>query len=334
MKTYTRRQRLRYAFDNTMSRGTPALVMWLGLATLGLVIVFTVIVLVTRIAPHNDGGHRAGFWRQIFNSFSHAIDPGAIGGDSGGWAFLVTMIALTIGGVFIVSALIGVIATGFDEKLQELRKGRSLVLENGHTLILGWSDSIFTIISELAIANESEKDPVIVVLAPHDKVEMEDDIATKVGDTGKTRIVCRTGDPVDLDALSIVNPQETRSIIVLSGHSDDPDAEVIKTVLALTQGPGRREEPYQIVAEIQDDSNLEAARLVGGDEAVFIDKGITISRLIVQASRQSGISVVYTDLLDFEGAEIYAKNDPTFTGKTFGEALFAYEDCTVIGLKS
>src|SRR4051794_13855382 len=304
MKKYTLRQRARYAFDNTMSRGTSALVAWLALATLGLVIIFTVLTLLTRLAPTSDSGHRPGFFRQIFNSLLHALDAGTVGGDSGSWQFLVTMLALTIGGIFIVSALIGVIATGLDEKLQELRKGRSLVLESGHTLILGWSDSIFTIISELALANESEKDPVIVILAPHDKVEMEDAIDSKAGDIGKTRIVCRTGDPVDLDALEIVNPQESRSIIVLSGDSDDPDSEVIKTVLALTQGPGRRAEPYQIVAEIEDASNLEAARLVGGDETVLIDKGMTISRLIVQASRQSGISVVYTDLLDFDGAEI------------------------------
>src|SRR5205823_7679374 len=143
-----------------MSRGTSALVAWLGLVTLGLIIVFTLITLAARIAPANDGGHRPGFFRQIFNSFAHAIDSGAVGGDSGGWPFILTMIGLTIGGVFIVSALIGVIATGLDEKLQELRKGRSFVVERGHTLILGWSDAIFTILSELAIANESEKKPV------------------------------------------------------------------------------------------------------------------------------------------------------------------------------
>ena len=43
----------------------------------------------------------------------------------------------------------------------------------------------------------------------------------------------------------------------------DPDAEVIKTVLALTRGPRRREATYHIVAEIQNPANLEAARLVG-----------------------------------------------------------------------
>ena len=85
------------------------------------------------------------------------------------------MLVLTLAGLFIVSALIGVIATGIDTKLADLRRGRSLVLEKDHTVILGWSDSIFTIISELTIANESRRKPVVVVLADRDKVEMEDE---------------------------------------------------------------------------------------------------------------------------------------------------------------
>lgn len=34
----TRGQKLRYAFDNSMSRGTSALVAWLGVLTLGLIL--------------------------------------------------------------------------------------------------------------------------------------------------------------------------------------------------------------------------------------------------------------------------------------------------------
>jgi Trk K+ transport system NAD-binding subunit len=110
--------------------------------------------------------------------------------------------------------------------------------------------------------------------------------------------------------------------------------QVIKTVLALTRGPARRDEPYHIVAEIEDPANLEAARLVGGDETVLIDKSETISRLIVQTSRQSGLAAAYTDLLDFDGAEIYFREDAELVGGTFRDALHAYEDCTVIGVRT
>lgn len=324
-------QRLQYRFDNTMSRGTPALVAWLAFATLVLVLIFTAVVLIGNLAPE-DG--KSGFIGQAFKTVLHALDPGTVAGDTGSWQFLLTMFLLTIAGLFLVSALIGVIATGLDNKIQDLRKGRSFVIERDHTLILGWSETIFTILSELRVANENERDPVVVILSARDRVEMEDAVRAKVGDMGKTRVVCRTGDAIDLADLAVVNPEDARSIIVLSPEEEDPDAQVIKTVLALTRGPIQRDgEPHQIVAEIQSPANLEAARLVGGESTVIVDKSETISRLIVQTARQSGLSIAYTELLDFEGDEIYFRSDDALAGRTFGEALHAYEECTVIGLQ-
>ncbi len=330
----TLRQRLRYAFDNTMAKGTPAMVAWLGLATAGLVFAFSLIVVAAKLAPANDQGIRPGFGRQLFDTLVHAFDSGAFAGDWGNVAFFLAMMGVTIGGIFIVSALIGVISAAFDARLDELRKGRSLVLEEGHTLILGWSEAVFAILSELAIAKDSERKPVVVVMADRDKVEMEDAIRAKVAEPGKLRIVCRSGVRTDLGDLEIVSPHQARSIIVLAEDEEEPDSDVIKTVLALTQGPDRQAEPYHIVAEIQETANLEAARIVGGDECVLLDKAQTIARLLVQASRQSGISVVYTDLFDFGGDEIYFREDAAYVGRTFHDARLAYEEATVIGLRT
>ena len=323
----TTRERLRYGFDGTMSRGPSALVGWLGLVTLVLILIFTVIVLVTG----TNSGHTSVFG-QLLATLTHALDPGTVAGDTGSWGFLVAMLVLTLLGLFIVSALIGVIATGIDEKLMQLRKGRSRVLEREHTLILGFTETVFTILGELAVANESRKRPAVVILADRDKVEMEDAVREKAGDLMNTRVVCRTGSPIDLDDLEIVNHRTARSVIVLSPEGEDPDSEVIKTVLALTRGPRRRPEPYHIVAEIQDPANLEAAHLVAGDEAVILDKRETIARLIVQTARQSGASVVYTELFDFDGDEIYFHESHGLDGSTYADALLAYEDCSVIGL--
>ena len=76
------------------------------------------------------------------------LDSGTMGGDAG-WGFRLVMLLVTLGGIFVVSALIGVLSTGLEGKLDELRKGRSRVLEKDHTIILNWSPSIFDIISEL-----------------------------------------------------------------------------------------------------------------------------------------------------------------------------------------
>ncbi|HEY7488635.1 MAG TPA: potassium transporter TrkA [Streptosporangiaceae bacterium] len=327
------RERVRYWFDNTMSRGTPALVGWLALVLISMIILFAVMVEIFD-PGHADSGKSRNIFAILWMTLLRAMDPGTIGGDKEGVPFLTLMLGVTLGGIFVFSALVGVIATGLDNKITELRKGRSRVLERNHTVLLGWSDQVFTMISELVEANASERRSAIAILADKDKVEMEDEIRDRIGRTGRTRIVCRTGTPIDPSDLDIVNPDAARSIIVLTPQDDDPDAHVVKALLAITSRNGsRRRQAYHIVATVSDGQNLAPARLAGGAETQVIDAGDVAARLVVQSARQSGLSVVYTDLLDFGGDEIYMKAEPILTGHTFDQALFAYDMCTVIGLQ-
>jgi len=330
MRKITPMERLRYRFDNTMSRGPIALIGWLFLASAAFIIVISIVVVSVGISPE-DGG-RLSFLEAAWLSLMRTLDAGTMGGDAG-WGFRLSMLVVTMGGIFVVSTLIGVLTSGIENKLGDLRKGRSFVVEENHTVILGWSSQVFSIISELVTANANQPRPRIAILAEKDKVEMEDEIRAKVGDTGRTRIVCRTGSPMDLADLEIVNPHRARSVIVLAPEVEDPDSAVIKTILALTNNPNRRREPYHIVAEIRDPKNMEVAKMVGRDEAQLVLAGDLISRIAVQTCRQSGLSVVYTELLDFGGDEIYFHEEPGLVGKTFGEALLAYEDSALIGLR-
>lgn len=92
-------------------------------------------------------------------------------------------------------------------------------------------------------------------------------------------------DPIDLE---VVSPHHARSVIILAPQgSDDAYCVVIKTALALTNNPRRKKGRYHIVGEIQEPKNLEAARLVGTDEADWVLTGELIGRIIVQTSRQS-----------------------------------------------
>ncbi len=326
MRKVTLFDRLRYEFDNTMSRGPIMLMGWLALGTVLLVAVATVVALALH-ATSDQMGPTAVFWNVLFQTLTpNPVDP------ANPTQFLLIMLFVTIASLLVVSILIGILSTTIQGKLEELRKGRSLVVERNHTIILGWSPQVIPIIAELVIANGSQKRACIVVLAEKDKVEMEDEIRAKVGATGSTRIVCRTGSPIDHTDLEIVNPQAARSIIILAPDSDNPDATVIKVLLALTNNPRRRQEPYHIVAEIHNSKNADVARMVGRDEVVLVQANELIPRITAQTCRQSGLSVVYTQLLDYAGDEIYMKEEPALVRSTFAEALFAYEDSAVMGL--
>ena len=287
------------------------------------ILVFAVFTMLTGI----DQGH--GFVYETFHALLHGLDPGTIGGDAGSWQFLLTMLVLTLAGLFIVSALIGVISAGIDERVADLRRGRSVVVERDHTVILGWSDAVFTIVRELSIANESRRRAAVVILAEKDKPEMEDELRQKVPSLRGTRVVCRTGSPMDLDDLALTAHHAARSVIVLAPDVDEPDTEVIKTVLALTQDGGGA----PIVAEIGSPENLEAATLVGRGRAVLLDRRETVARLIVQTSRQSGAAAVFTELFDFDGSEIYFATEHGLPPETtYAEAQLAFEDAVVIGV--
>jgi voltage-gated potassium channel Kch len=333
MRRITLSNRLRYWFDNTMARGTVALIGWLFVLLVALVIASALVVYATGVAP-DVGGHRPGFLQTLWLNLMRAIDPGNVGGDKGNWPFMLSMLAVTAGGILVFSTLIGVIFTGIDNKLEELRKGRSFVVERGHTVIYGWSPEVFSIVAELVVANESRGRSCIAILAGKDKVEMEDEIRERVGDTKNTRVVCRSGDPIAVDDLELVNAHDARSIIVLPPEGEDADSRVIKTILALTNNPDRREDPYHIVSRMRDPENLGVARMVGGAEVELVPVDELIARITAQTCRQSGLAGVYTDLLDFGGDEIYFSHEPRLAGRTFEEALSAYENCSVVGLRT
>ncbi len=332
-RVITWRDKLRYRFENTLSKGTIAIIGWLALVSTVVVVIAAVLLTLFKIRQDpSDPSSTYSLIEAAWQGAMHAIDAGNLAGDAG-WALRVLMLVVTVAGIFLVSILIGTITSGMEAKLGELRKGRSRVLENDYTLILGWSSKIHSIIGELIIANSNQKKPRIVIMADRDKVEMEDDIRAKFPSTGNTLVICRSGDPLDLDDLAVVAPHAARSIVVLAPESDNPDIHVIKSVLAITNNPNRKADPYHIVAEIREDRNLEAAALVGGDEAIFVQGEDLIARVTAQTCRQSGLSVVYTELLDFDGAEIYFRNVPELAGTTYREALSRFEESALIGIK-
>ena len=328
----TFRQKFKYWFDNQMSRGTPAMIGMLFVLSLAVVLVAGAIISIAGFVQEGQT-ERIPFIEAAWESLMRTLDSGTMGGDTG-TGYRLVMLLVTLGGIFIVSALIGVLNNAIEGQMERLRKGRSQVLESNHTLVLGWSAQVFTVLNELMAANENQPNARIVVMADKDKVEMEDEIRERVEVKGKTRIICRNGSPIDPNDLEITSPHDAKAIIILPPENEDPNTDVIKTALAITNNPARRAAPYHIITQIRHAKNMAVLKLVGEkDKVQAILTGDLIARVVAQTSRQSGLSMVYTELMNFGGDEIYFRNEPALTGKTFGEALLAFEDSCVMGLR-
>jgi len=326
--TFTLRQRLRYRFDNVFSRGAMPVLLLLVLA---LIVVFVIAALIQTLFSWGPADEQISFLEGFWLSFVRSLDPGTFSGDEGSH-FRTIGVAITLLGVVAMAIIIGLVTTGLESRLSTLKQGRSLVVENNHTLILGSSLKIPAMVSELVEANASLRDAAIVVLTREPTDDLERSIRAEVRNLRTSRLVLRTGDPANVHDLATVNPAGARSVVVLTPDGATSDAATVKTVLAVVRLTEQAATP--IVVEVQDRAISEAIRVATGGRAIVVVSSDIVGRLTAQVTRSSGLSAVYQELLDFSGDEIYMTPSGTVAGQTYGSALLAFATSTVIGLRA
>lgn len=323
MKNPSWKDKLQYWFDNLMSKGSLSLI---GLLAVITGIVIAIAGFIVALLPDAEG---AGVLSSIWFSLMHAIDAGTIAGDSGSFLFMLIMAIVTLCGLFITSMLIGVIGSGLEDKMNSLRKGRSQVLEQNHVIIFGFNENALNILRELILANENHKNSVVVVMDNQDKSEMEDVISQRIQDTKTTRIICRTGSMDNLADVEICSPSTCRSIII-NAEDDFMSVKAILACATILEHSGNTE--AYITALIRSEENVDAAKIAGkGRVEVFYFQN-SIARIMAHTCRQPGMSSVFTNLLSFEGDEIYIEEIPSMAGKTIAEANLYFPKSTLIGL--
>ena len=319
------RARVRYWFDSGLSRGPLVVIGWLLLLTLVVIVVAATADTVFSFVGVNDQEQGLHFYESMWQSLLRVIDPGTFADDEE-WSSRVLGLIITVIGIFLAGSLIGLIANLVDQKVDSLRKGRSNVMETGHTLILGWSSRVPVIVRELALANESGRRTAVVVLAPADKTEMEDALREEAAASRTTRFVCRSGNPNLPADLELVNVTGARSIIV-TGESD---ASVIKTLLAVRSLDPEFTNAH-VVAEVNSGEAAASIRTLFGPRVATVDSDTVVAELTAQACRQRGLAAVFRELLSFAGNEIYFGSFPALSGRTYGEAQLAFDSSSVIG---
>lgn len=331
------RERIHYRVDNTLARGNKALFLALvGSFAFAIVSIVILRFIFHWIAPDpvND------FTRQIWMTWLELTDPGNMNQDNYTpvW-YKVTAIISGLAGVVIFSMLIAFLTTALDQAIADLKRGHSRVLETDHTLIMGWGDRIPEILRELVEATESEDDPVAVILSETSKEDMDEFLLENFTDRGKLRIVTRSGPTTSLHSLEKVNAAEAKSAIVLATCKEsaelddrlDSDASVIKSVLALESVAP--EADFPIVTEVFNERTKGVTKDISRERVTIVDAQEVLAKVMVQTSRTTGLSVVYSELLSFEGCEMYFY-EADWGGITWGKVQYHFPDGVPIGLRT
>lgn len=324
MKKRTLRAKIGYWVDRMMSKGPISMSVLLFSVTSILVAVIGIVAYFVS----DDGG----LIYQIWESLMFTLDAGNLAGvPTDNIPYLALMFLSTLCGLFLTSVLVGIVATGVEDKLSDLRKGTSVVQEDDHTVIIGFDNNIYTLLRELIEANATHKKACVVVLGEQSKEEMEDAIAAHIPDTRTTKIICRSGKLHEAAALRRCSLETCKSVMV-NVHDD---AETVKVILALTaslKDKQLRHPDLKYVAFVQNTQYMESAMIAGEGRARVFHTKSAIARIIANTCRQHGLSQVLTDLFGFSGDELYFETIPQLTGKTFKEALMCFSNAVVFGL--
>ena len=333
----TLREKVHYRIDNFLARGTSALFFSLLIAFL---IAFAIIIGLRTMLHWLSPDPHAGITDQLWRVYLQLTAPGNMNQDSESPThFKVAAILAGITGVVIFSTLIATLTTALNQAIRRLKRGHSRVLEEGHTLILGWTHRVPEILRELVEANESEDDPCVVILAEKEKEWMDEYLRTKFKERSNLRVVTRSGAIASPDSLGKVSVRNAKSVIVLAScneNSPEPeqvlsDSRGIKTMLALeTAAP---DADFPIVIELYLPRNRDVVQAVAPGRVFMVDAEEILAKVMVQTSRTTGLSVVYSELLSFDGCEMYFY-EADWGGIEFGKCQFHFPDGVPIGIRN
>lgn len=167
-------------------------------------------------------------------------------------------------GLVIFAILVGFITDAVVNFMDGLAKGKSKVIMNGHTLVLGWNEATIRLVCQLAflrrqylMSNETWAKRLmpwtvvppstpcaaadIVILAyGKEKEEMDALLETALSERGidprRTRvgrnIICRVGDPTDVHDLLKVGAQSATAIVTMMTEDDKAEEDLSEGAIA------------------------------------------------------------------------------------------------------
>ena len=321
-KQFTPKERFRYWFDNRMAKGSLGFIRILIIASVLLAVLIAGIIILCGF--HGDSEVGSVFWDSIstvINAWMPSYEDGSIG-------YILLMAVTAIAGVLFTSVLIGIITSAIEEKIIDLKKGNSKVLEAGHTVVLGFVPGEYTLLQQLVKA-AADEDTCVVVADDLDREEMETLIRDNVEHPSSFRVVCRTidiTDPVDLEKLAI---DSAGNLIV----APSDDERTVRTILAVSNvTKSRKISDLRIAAILSNHAYRFPASFLESNLITSVQTHDAIAKIIAHSCTQAALSQTFKEVFSFDGCEFHVIDVPQDEGLTFEDLMMRVDHAVPIGI--
>lgn len=316
-------QKLKYHFDNLVSKGAGPLMGLLSVGTLIFVFIAGTLAFYVRI----DG---APYIETLWYTFNHVVDPGYLFGEGGeSVTFLILMTIATFWGVLVYSLIISFVATSLRTKIDLLQSGRSQVYAKNHIVILDYNDTVPIMIQELNEAYDDSQRNVVVILSNQDAFAIHQHIRSLVPKKKQLKLLVRKGNIHLKSDLEKMHVDEAKAVIVASLS----DVSTIKTLLALKQTQiFSPHTPGHVVCVIRDHKNVATAKDLGQKNIEVVYVAELKSKVLARSSLHPGLSSIYKNIFSFVGEEILFLEDERFIGQTMKDLILTLNHTAAIGM--
>ena len=275
---FSLKNRFNYWFDNRMAKGSLAFIRILIIASVLLAVLIAGLIIIFNF--NEDGSIASVIWDSIstiINAWMPSFEDGSLG-------YVILMSVIAIAGVLFTSVLIGIITSAIEEKIDNLKRGNSLVLEKGHIVVLGFYPGEYTLLRQLILA-AAGKPACVVIAEDMDREEMEDYINDNLEVPKNFRIVCRTADITDPSSLEKCSVETSKTVIV----SPTDDMKTIKAVLAVSALLDEKGAPeISVNAIISKDEYRFPLSIAEANNITTLQTNSILAKMIAHSCTQTG----------------------------------------------
>ncbi len=321
-RTFSLRERFRYWFDNRMTGGSLGFIRFLIAASLLLALFMAALIILLGFSE--EGETVSVLWDSVatvINAWMPSFEDGSPG-------YLILMSLTAIAGLLFTSVFIGIITSAIEEKIDNLKRGNSQVIERDHIVVLGFSPGEYTLLSQLILAAAGK--PACVVLAEDmDRQDMEENLRENLEMPKNFRIVCRTVDITDPASLEKCSVETCRTIIV----SPTDDMKTIKAILAvsaLLEDKGAPE--ISVNAIISKNEHRFPPSIAETNNISTLQTSSILAKMIAHSCTQTGLSEAFREIFNFEGSEFYLIDLPGIGSLTFEDLSLRLDGASPAGI--
>ncbi len=322
MKKRGIKKKFSYWFDNLMARGTIVMLLVLAVTVIALVAVITICIMA---GGWDDEG---GFLYTLWDVLATTINAWMPSSEDGSPQYVALIAISAVFGVLFTSFLIGIISSAVEEKLSQLRAGNSEVVEEGHTVVLGFKAGEYTLLEQIILSFRDKKG-VIVVADECEKETMNDLIFENLDVPKNIKIICRNiniADPVALKCCSL----DTASTIVVNPFDDTRTLKILLSVYKHFEELNVPQ-PFVITAVNQDEYIIpKTIRDKYG--FTMLRTNDAVARIIAHSCTQLGLSEAFSEVFSFTGNELRFETVDVKPGTKFKDIFYTMEKAVPIGI--